>query len=186
MNIIYSQATSEQDLRQILDLQQRNLPKNITEDEAVSQGFVTVEHDFDLLKRMNHPHGHVIASTGEGICGYALVMLREWQADIPVLVPMFREIDSTIYQGRPLGEQDYFVMGQVCVDKAFRGKGIFRGLYDEMKTALGAHFPFVITEIDARNTRSIRAHEKVGFETIKTYKTNDGREWLLVLLELNE
>ena len=41
------------ELEQILDLQQRNLPKNISQEEREKEGFVTVEHDLDLLRAMN-------------------------------------------------------------------------------------------------------------------------------------
>jgi len=44
-----------------------------------------------------------------------------------------------------------------------------------------ADFDYIITEISTRNHRSIRAHEKVGFETIKEYES-DGKEWKIVLM----
>ena len=43
------------------------------------------------------------------------------------------------------------------------------------------HFDFVVTEIDARNQRQINAHTKYGFEIIKEYRSEDGRDWVIVL-----
>ena len=48
-------AKTDNDLRQILDLQQKNLPKHLSDNEQMTQGFVTLEHDFEMLKKMNSP-----------------------------------------------------------------------------------------------------------------------------------
>ena len=178
--VSFGTAKSDSDLHQILGLQSCNLPTNLSQEEAHSQGFVTVHHDFDLLKKMNTPFPHIISSNGEQIIGYALVMLRSFQNDIPVLVPMFKEIDAIIYRGEKLGNAKYFIMGQVCVDKACRGQGVFAGLYEEMKLRMHPHFDYIITEVAKRNTRSIRAHEKVGFENVHEYHA--GEDWAILLL----
>jgi RimJ/RimL family protein N-acetyltransferase len=41
-------------------------------------------------------------------------------------------------------------------------------------------YDFVITEIATRNTRSIRAHEKVGFQLLHRFK-DDKEEWDVVI-----
>ena len=71
-------------------------------------------------------------------------------------------------------------MGQVCVDKAYRGKGVFDMLYQHHKQVLKDRFDFVVTEISTNNLRSVRAHEKVGFKNIHTYK-DAVDEWSVVL-----
>jgi RimJ/RimL family protein N-acetyltransferase len=75
-------------------------------------------------------------------------------------------------------------MGQICVAKAFRGQGVFDGLYAKMRTICAGEFDFTITEVAARNTRSMRAHERVGFKTLHQYDdTSSGETWRLILLE---
>ena len=176
----YGIATSDEDLRQILALQHKNLPVNISEEEAQTQGFVTVHHEFDLLKRMNEPYPHIVAKHGERVVGYTLVMLRSFQNDIPVLVPMFKEIDAIVHEGQLLGTCKYFIMGQVCIDKDYRGQGIFTGLYREMQRRMNPYFDYIITEVDKSNTRSMRAHEKVGFKNVHEYRS--GKDWAILLL----
>ena len=73
--IKYTASNTEDDLLQILQLQQENLPKNISEQEAKEQGFVTLEHNLDLLAEMNTPYPHAIAKNGHKVVGYALMML---------------------------------------------------------------------------------------------------------------
>lgn len=176
----YNIAKTDQDLHQILHLQARNLPHNISDEEAKTQGFVTVHHDFDLLKRMNDPYPHIVARDGGQVVGYALVMLRSFQNDIPVLAPMFQKIDGTVYKGERLEDTKYFVMGQVCIDKNYRGKSVFAGLYREMQRQMRPHFDYIITEVDKQNTRSLRAHEKVGFEKIREYYSRV--DWVILIL----
>ena len=182
-------AQSAQDIQGILQLQKQNLPRNISAAEAVSQGFVTVDHDFGILNEMNQKYPHIIAKSigpqeNPVVVAYALVMLREFSSKIPVLVPMFERIEKLAYKGTPILPDDYFIMGQVCVDKPYRSLGVFAALYKKMQDLMHTHFKYIITEIAETNPRSIRAHEKVGFETLEIY-TSKGTEWRIVLLDLS-
>jgi RimJ/RimL family protein N-acetyltransferase len=82
---------------------------------------------------------------------------------------MFEVFDSLSYRGRPFSQYRYFVHGQVCVDKAFRGSGLFDRMFEHYRQVYSPHFDFVVTEIAARNERSLRAHERVGFEVVHSY-----------------
>lgn len=59
--IIYKRTTTNQELKDILDLQKRNLPLSISEEEKQKEGFVTVRHPFEVLKEMNDACPHIIA-----------------------------------------------------------------------------------------------------------------------------
>ena len=174
-------ASTDDDLISLLKLQQQNLPHNISKEEAIEQGFVTIEHSFDVLKRMNDQHSHIIAKHHDEVVGYALVMTKEFRNDIPVLIPMFEMIDQLIYAGEPLSNQKYFVMGQVCIAKDFRGFGIFDLLYNKLKQQLSSSFKLCITEVASRNIRSIKAHERVGLKTIHVYTDWRGEKWEIML-----
>ena len=183
--ITYGVAETNADLNDILKLQRENLPVNISSQELMEQGFVTVHHDFDLLLRMNSPYPHIVAKTKDELVGYALVMRRAFSQALPVLVPMFEQLDSLNYNGVSLKDQSYFVMGQVCVKKGFRGQGILSGMYVEMQARMKEHFDYIVTEISTRNMRSLRAHQKVGFEEIHAFRSEDGEHWKIILLRLN-
>ena len=179
--MIYTTAQTDKDLRQIIKLQQLNLEEGLAEQEWKSEGYVTAVHTLDLLTKMNQPHPHIIAKIGEEVIAYALVMRREFSRSLPILIPMFENIDAINYDGKFLGESNYFAMGQICIKKGFRGKGIFKGLYDAMKKEYANQYDYVITQIATRNPRSVRAHEKVGFKTILEYEMLGVEEWLIVL-----
>lgn len=182
--IEFTTANSKSDLEEILQLQQKNLPKNISQEESNSQGFVTIEHDFNLLNAMNSPFPHIIAKSNHKVVAYALVMLRQWEKEIPILIEMFKKINAIEYDNRLLKRATYFIMGQICIAKEFRGQNVFSGLYQTMKKCMNPHFDYIITEVATRNTRSIRAHEKVGFETIKIYSAENGEEWAILLWKI--
>ena len=126
---VYRPSTEEGGLEKILSLQKANLPINISLQEAREQGFVTVNHDIEILKDMNKPYRHSLAWKEEELAGYALVMETRFRHRIPVLFPMFELLDGIPWNSRPLKAWRYFVMGQVCVAKPFRGQGVFGGLY---------------------------------------------------------
>ncbi|WP_136466646.1 GNAT family N-acetyltransferase [Flagellimonas onchidii] len=174
--IRYTQASTIDHLEQILDLQQQNLPKNLTVKEKELEGFLTVEHSFSILKEMNDECGHIIALDDEKVVAYALCMHPKFAESIKVLKPMFHEINNVV---RDKG--NYMVMGQICVAKSHRGKGLFRSLYKTMKEKLPNGFDTIITEVDAHNKRSLRAHRAIGFKELKRYYS-DEKEWVLIVL----
>jgi len=179
----FTTAKTILDLQQILLLQKANQPKNLTEEEIKTQGFVTVEHNFDLLQKMNSPYPHIIAKLDNKVVGYALVMLPELKKEIPILWSLFKKIDELKVEEGDLKNLRYFVMGQICVDKNHRGQGVFGGLYQKMAETMRPHFDYIITEIAVRNTRSMRAHSREGFETLAIDK-NAKEEWVVVGLKL--
>ena len=48
--------------------------------------------------------------------------------ELPSLVPMFEQFSRCMYRGRPLSDLRFFVGGQVCVDKAHRGRRLLARL----------------------------------------------------------
>jgi GNAT superfamily N-acetyltransferase len=173
--VLYKRASTLDELEQIRTLQLQNSSQNITSDEKLQEGFVTVQHTVALLEQMNTACAHIIAKEGEKVVGFALVMLSSFRNEIEVLIPMFERIDSLI----PVGKS-YVVMGQVCVDKNYRKQGIFRGLYDFYRTQLQKEFDFLITEVANVNLRSMSAHEAIGFKAIDSYE-EDGINWNIML-----
>lgn len=180
--ITYTQAKTTDELQQILALQAANLPQNISETELKKEGFVTVHHNFELLEAMNYPFPHIIAKDGDQVVAYALVMLRKFADKIPVLTSMFEMINESTFKEKSVNDSTYFAMGQVCIHKDYRGKGLFQNLYKTMQQHYSNDFQYIITEIAARNPRSLRAHSKVGFEDLKVFKDKEfGELWHLVI-----
>ncbi len=167
----------------MLALQQLNLPHRSSAEKIAQQGFVTVQHSLALLEKMNNAARHVIAKDGDKVVGYALVMLPSFQDMVPVLKPMFRKLETLSYFDTPLDSLKYYVMGQICIAEDYRGQGIFQGLYEKHKELYSSQFDLCITEVATRNPRSIRAHQKVGFEIIHTF-TDETDTWHIIAWNL--
>lgn len=184
--IRFATVSSPADVRQILDLQARNLPASLSAETMASQGFVTVRHEPAVLQRMNEAAPAVIAKADDQVIGYALVMPREFAPEVPILRPMFEMLDGLSWSHKPLRDDPrWFVMGQVCIAAGYRGLGIFDGLYQKMKDAYRSRYDFTVTEVAERNTRSMRAHERVGFRTVHTYPDGTtGEMWRVIALDL--
>jgi hypothetical protein len=165
-------VASDDELKQILALQQRNLARSLDAAEVASQGFVTVEHTIDMLRRMHAISPSIIARDGDVLAGYALVMPPECRTFIPILAPMFERLDH-------LGARDYYIMGQICIDKQYRGLGLFDALYAAHEEHLSGRYRSCITEVAMRNRRSMSAHLRVGFAVIERYRDATD-EWALI------
>lgn len=178
--ITYSRAETEKDLKGILSLQQSNLAKNLSGPEIQSQGFVTVCHSYADLWKLNCIEPHIIAKENGTVIGYLLAMTTLSKFDIPVLVPMFTLFDAISYQDQLIASYNYVVVGQVCVDKQYRGQGILDDCYSFYRNQFKQKYDFAITEIAASNLRSLKAHQRVGFSVIYDYVGPEKTAWKIV------
>ena len=180
MHIKFKQANSGEELGQILELQKENLRGSIPRREQQREGFVTVKHTLNQLRQMNKVCGHILAKDGPVLAGYALCMHPTFSRDIVVLRPMFVQLEKWL----PASAR-YMVMGQICIRKEYRGKGVFRGLYTHMKEVLTPEYDSIVTEVDRTNTRSLDAHRAMGFLPLCTYASG-GQDWEVILLPVGE
>lgn len=167
------------DLQQILTLQSANLMAGLSASEWQEQGFVTVRHTLDVLQKMHDAAPSIIIKDNDRVVAYALTMLRECSHMVPVLAPMFANFEKLSWKERPLNAQRFYVMGQICIDKDYRGRGLFDQLYQKHREVYSPRFDLLVTEIATRNKRSLRAHERVGFQTFNVYR-DDTDEWAVV------
>ena len=183
--ITYTTSKTTKDLSGIIDLQKINLLEILTEIERQNQGFLTVTHSLDVLKKMQAEAPNIIIKDKNKIVGYALAMTKKSKSDIPVLIPMFETFDKIKHKGKLVSDYNYIVMGQVCIDKKYRGQGLFDGGYETFKNYFKNDYDFAITEIATKNERSRAAHKRVGFEEIHKYKDPENVEWNIVVLDWN-
>lgn len=173
------------DLQGILALQSKNMKEVLTDNEMSQEGFVTLSHDIALLQLLHSYEPPIIALDKETVVGYALVMVPALKNEIPILFPMFEKFKSVYYKSEKISDSNYYVMGQICIERSYRGTGIFNKLYQKHKTELGAKYDYCVTEVSNSNTRSLKAHEKAGFKNIYSF-TDEFDSWHIILLELNQ
>jgi hypothetical protein len=89
---------------------------------------------------------------------------------IPVLKPMFNRLSTIEFKGKPVTDYSFYVMGQICVAESHRGFGVFDSLYLKHKERHQINFDLCVTSVSTRNHRSMRAHERVGFKKVNTFR----------------
>jgi RimJ/RimL family protein N-acetyltransferase len=174
-------SATDEDLAGIIQLQQTNLPVNLSKDEIQQQGFVTIQHSMANLQQMHRYEKNIIAKDGENIAGYLLAMTEHSKADIPVLVPMFEVFDEIVFKGKSVAEYKYIVVGQVCIGKAYRGQGLLDKCYAAYRDHFMSRYDFAITEIATSNQRSINAHKRIGFKEVHCYTDPQQTAWSIVI-----
>lgn len=178
--IITKLAGTDAELEGIRQLQERNLRKHLSEAEAMEQGFLIAEYSVDFLRTMNAHRPSAIAVDGDRVVGYALAATRAASAAHPFLNDLFAQIDQLQYRQESLRDVHYVVVGQLCVDKDYRGRGLVGQLYDQFRTSLQPHFRYAITDIAQANRRSLQAHRRIGFQVIHSIDYG-GLGWEVVL-----
>jgi L-amino acid N-acyltransferase YncA len=163
-------VTTEDELAQIHQLNQLNIKQNLSEKEKEEEGFVSWLYSIDLLQHMHKLAPSVIVKDNDKVIGYALVTLKEASEFHSDLQTMIANLQPLQYKDKPLFTYSFYCMGQVCIDKNYRGKGVFNSLYQHHKKIYQKQFNLLVTEISTNNSRSQKAHEKVGFKTIHTYR----------------
>lgn len=177
-------ASSARHFEQILDLQRRYHASALSRDAQEREGFVFVEHSVPLLQRMSAELPQAIALAGDdAVVGYCLSLSLALRSEVPSLAPMFDQFSRCTYRGKPLSSLGFFVGGQVCVHRAYRGRGLLARLYEQVRLSAPPAYELCVTEIAVRNQVSVRAHQRMGFEPVSTY--SDGSEaWVIVAWDL--
>ena len=176
-------AASDCELEQVLALQQRYHVRALTPEEQSAGGFVFAEHTLPLLKRMATKLPQAVALSDGRVVAYCLALCVSLRSALPQLAPMFEQFGRCRYKGRALADRRFFVGGQVCVDREHRGQGLMSRLYRHLRQSAPSEYDLCVTEVARRNEVSLRAHEKMGFETIATY-SDGAQEWTIVAWEL--
>lgn len=163
-------VSSEEDLLQIHTLNLANLRQNLTPSEPNGEGFVSWLYPASLLLHMHRLAPSIVVKDEGRVIAYALVSMIEARVFHSDLDAMFRQLEKIRYRDRPLFSYRFYCMGQICIDRPYRGKGLFALLYEKHREIYGNQFDFVLTEIATGNPRSMKAHAAVGFTTIHTYR----------------
>ena len=177
-------VSSREELLQIYQLNQQNLRQNLTIEEQKKEGFVTWLYPVKLLEQMHRLAPAVIVKDGDIVAAYALTTLKEASAFHPDLELMFRNLEQVRYKQKELFSYRFYCMGQICVAKEYRGRGIVKALYQKHKEVYGARYEFILTEVSTSNRPSLIAHEKAGFTTIYTYR-DPMDEWNVIIWDWN-
>ena len=176
-------AKTSEELIEVLALQQANLRKNISDEEATTQGFLMAEYDLAFLELLHKNSPGILAKVGEKVVGYSLVALPDTARHHPLLADLVENIERCLYNGKPV--TNYAIVAQLCVSKDYRGQDLVQKLYGGFQEHYSSRFDFCVTDVAQANGRSLKAHQKRGFQVIDTLSYG-GIGWDIVLWDWNK
>ena len=109
----------------------------------------------------------VVATQGSRLIG-VLFTSEKTQAAAPPVLAMLKAWP---------GRDDAYIYGPVCVDRHARGTGVLEALYAEVVTRLPGREAILF--INGLNGRSLRAHVKLGFKDVSSFRL-EGQEYLVL------
>lgn len=159
---------------QVVRLNALNRKTNLSEDEKRTQGFVSWTYELDLLQKMNACCPSIIAMDGEILAGYALVAVPEARSFHNELDLLLKKIEAFPYLGKPIQDYAFYMIGQLCVAKEYRGLQLSDKMYEFHQQYYQSRFDIMVTTVVLENARSIRVHERAGFDTISDIEDHFG------------
>lgn len=168
-----------EDLAQILNLQNRYLVTNLSEDEK-QNGFVTTPFTEAQLKRLIDENGMFVALHENKIVGYVLAASWDFFSQWPIFPYMSARFPQLEYKGNTITTTNSFQYGPVCIDQEYRGQNILQLLFDQIQLHFKDRYPFGATFINQKNKRSFQAHStKLPLTVIDEFDFNNNQYWTL-------
>ena len=168
-----------QDIPLILELQEKNLLKNLQPDEQ-QDGFLSIRYSAGQLNYLTQDLGIFVAEKHTRLAGYLIAQNLDFANQSALINSMVRRFSDIQFNGRPLTSFRIFIYGPVCINKESRGQGVLEGLYKLMLRTLH-QYDIGIAFVSEKNPRSLFAHRmKLGMTVADNFEFNGQRYNTLV------
>ena len=171
------------DLPEIARIQDANCVSNLSREQR-EDGFLSVVFSASQFVAMHREIPMVVADCGHNLGGYMCGCTLASGAGVPLLGRMISLFPRTLYKGRPLDQYPAFIYGPVCVDRAYRGKGVIEGLFGAFLAQLAGRYDVGALFVSLENPRSLNAHiHKLGMRKLCHFSFS-GKEYGLLVFEV--
>ncbi len=177
-----SRAANQSDIPGIRALQERYLHRSLSAEERKS-GFVTTPFTEEQIADRVENDGLFITEDKDQIIAYVFAGKWDFFERWPIFPYMTSRFPDLNYKNFEISTSATFQYGPVCVDKKYRGKGVFNETFETMRLEWLREFPLSITFINAINSVSVRAHTKLGWEEIDQFQFN-GNKYLSLAFDM--
>ncbi|WP_295388541.1 GNAT family protein [uncultured Thiodictyon sp.] len=186
-SLIFRRAETTEDFQKIFDLQNRNLVTSLSESD-LKDGFLSASPALGELQSMNDNICIMTCFSGMDLCGYHVATTPEFNKNSALLAAMMRQFSQIAYKGKNISEYDCFIAGPTCIEKRYRGQGIYPRLIAALFDFLGNTLNparLRISFASKSNPRSLNAQKKIGCEIIGEFQFN-ANEFFILCLDLEE
>jgi glutaredoxin-related protein len=162
------------DLEDLLRLQEKYHVSNLTEDEKLQKGFVTMRATVEQFTHLINNGGIFIARVDGNLAAYAFTSEWDYFRQWPIIQTMEAALPNLKYEGRDITVENSFQYGPVCIDETYRGRNILTMLFAAVQKAYQPRFEFAVTFINQVNVLSSHAHaRKTPLSIIGTFDFNN-------------
>ena len=172
--MIKTRIGNKNDIAGILSLQEKYLYRNLTDEERKS-GFVTTPFTVNQIEEIIKQNGIFVAENeNHVIIAYAFAGSWKYFEQWEIFNFMVSRFPKLSFHGREITTENSFQYGPVCIDKAYRGKGLLNLIFEEMRIEFFKKYPISVTFINKVNGISEKAHtKKLGWVIIDEFEFND-------------
>lgn len=146
-----------QDYPAIGQLNSANFVANLTVEER-QDGFLSAVFTLEQTAAMAEDLGTTVAIVDGVLAGFLCAFRNDFNHGSPVVAKMIESYDRVHFEGRLLSSYSTYAYGPVCIDRAYRRKGLLRGLYETQKNELAGRFEVGVALIARNNPHSLQAH----------------------------
>ncbi|WP_299397507.1 GNAT family acetyltransferase [uncultured Gelidibacter sp.] len=171
--MITTRIGTNADIDGVLALQERYLYSNLNKLER-QKGFVTTPFTTAQIEEIIQQNGIFIAENELGtLIGYAFAGSWRYFEQWEIFNYMVSRFPQLSFEGKEITTSNSFQYGPVCIDEAYRGKGLLNQLFEEMRLEFVKNYPISITFINKVNVISEKAHtKKLGWQIIDEFEFN--------------
>ena len=172
--MIQTRLGNSSDIFGVLELQEENLYKNLSEEE-LKGGFVTTPFTAHQIEEIIEQHGlYVCVNEQESVIAYVFAGSWDYFSQWEIFNVITSRFPKLSFGNDPITTNNSFQYGPICIQKDYRGQGIINEIFETMRLVFVDKYPLSITFINNINVISKRAHtNKLGWEVIDTFEFNN-------------
>lgn len=161
-----------QDYPAIVRLNSANFIANLSEDER-TDGFLSAVFTPEQTAAMAEDLGTTVAIVDGVLAGFLCAFRNDFDHGSPVVAKMIESYNRVYFEGKLLSGYNTYAYGPVCIDWAYRRKGLLRGLYEAQKQELAGKFEVGVALIARNNPHSLHAHVAgLGMTAVGDFEVN--------------
>ncbi|WP_198673667.1 GNAT family acetyltransferase [Algibacillus agarilyticus] len=179
MEIAFKRA-SLTDVDEVLALHYKYQIDSINEADK-ADGFITTAFTPAHLTRLiQEEEGLFIACVEDEIVAYAMAASWSFWLQWPLFEYMVNHLNDAECLNQVITVDNSYQYGPVCVDKSYRGSGVFEQIFNYSLAEMHKRFPIMVTFINKINPRSFAAHTgKTPLQVINEFEFNNNQYYKL-------
>ena len=103
------------DLLQIKVLNEDNLKINLSQQDQLKYGFLTLEYNIELLLKMNNIEKSIVVKNDNEVVGYAIVTNKRVYGLNKLFDDLIDRVKTLTYGHNNLSNVEYALVGQLCI-----------------------------------------------------------------------